>query len=254
MDGECEALGSTDKTSRPSVLPRSIISLNISATCNGTVKSWTYCYYLLVDADESVMYSATWAFYRIYKGKNNIYHYVVVNGSTFTARHNGREVKGRGDSCVTRRLNESEQFDVESGDVLGACLQTPFPLDIFGVTNTFRENIIQSSVCLSDSGNSSSTFTQLHLLLRAEFATSNSVAVGVGVSFAILIIAVIVAVTAAAIIFSCYSKKYSINSIAKWTKSMRMPAIMSFKRQQNSQSKLPPINVLKKPGKFPNTK
>lgn len=97
------------------------LNLQSPAGCNGTVTAWRYCYHTK-DRNRNRIYSAQFAVYRpVYNG------YTRVVGSCTTITKYGHEEVDHPFHCESLRLEPSEQFVVNSWDVIGVCLTNGGP-------------------------------------------------------------------------------------------------------------------------------
>ena len=86
------------------------------AQCDGVVYAWHYCYYSSQREDLEVAFGAYEA---VYDG-GSLDHYEILPGSYYHLRLN------RGESsftCGSVNLEESQYFQIHSGNRLGACLR-----------------------------------------------------------------------------------------------------------------------------------
>ena len=115
---------------------RFYLDINNPATCNGTITSWTVCYYGPNDARGSY-----WAIYAVYKrtgGSGGEERYERVSGIFSAVRATegvitfNREplvdgqIQERGFMCYNNSIDISESpLTVQVGDIIGACVFEP---------------------------------------------------------------------------------------------------------------------------------
>ena len=93
------------------------------APCSGTITRWRYCYYRPATVVNSDRYRVTWAVYRRMGSGDNT-HYEIVESSVNTVT---RGVPGSGNFwCQNRNVL---RFDIEAGDIVGACIFQPSQAD-----------------------------------------------------------------------------------------------------------------------------
>ena len=95
------------------------LNQNDRASCTGKVVAWHYCFYTDVNSDETYEFDA--AMYRELSNGN----LQLVSGSLRNIRLTGSSILAAGSSfaCDTLTLSEAEQFEVQQGDVVAACIR-----------------------------------------------------------------------------------------------------------------------------------
>ena len=97
------------------------LNQNDHASCTGTVVAWNYCFYTDVNSDETHEFDA--AMYRELSNGN----LQLVSGSLRNIRLTGSSIMdvaaGSSFACDTLTLSEAEQFEVQQGDVVAACIR-----------------------------------------------------------------------------------------------------------------------------------
>ncbi len=107
-----------------------VLNTQFPAQCNGTAKAWNFCYYGRGTPNATL--ETDFLSYRPFgSGPEPAYHLVsstrVVRAATDTGFH-----------CESSSLSESEFFEVQVGDVIGACLRTDEGYHPIGVLSAFK--------------------------------------------------------------------------------------------------------------------
>ena len=110
--------------------------------CNGTVYAWHYCYYDSGESDDSRESEggqdvAFGVYEAVYVG-SSLDHYEIRPGSYYHLHLNRRENRF---TCDSVTLDESQYFQIHSGDRLGACLRNN---DESGFLDILAENAYSS--------------------------------------------------------------------------------------------------------------
>ena len=87
------------------------------AQCDGTVYAWHYCYY---DSEESEDLEVAFGAYEAVFDGSSLDHYEIRPGSYYLLRLDTREERF---TCDSVNLEETQYFQIHSGDRLGACLR-----------------------------------------------------------------------------------------------------------------------------------
>ena len=87
------------------------------AQCNGTAKAWHYCYYGKAITDPSV-FAADFVVYRKTSLNSNEYERVALKSVVKSQD----DLQSTGFHCETVTLEQSEYFEVQEDDIIGACL------------------------------------------------------------------------------------------------------------------------------------
>ena len=132
------------------------------ATCNGTVSSWTVCYYGPNNLDSSASYWATYAVYRRnnsggqerYERVSRMFSAVRTNGlAARIADPEDGGIQEDGFVCYSDSAGRTP-VTIQAGDVIGACIFYPndissfdrLQLDIVGrQTGTLGESLLELS-------------------------------------------------------------------------------------------------------------
>ena len=134
----CPLLGS-DITTRftQSTRERLFMNFGAPAQCNGTVTSWTYCYYNVNSdddcdegSDDSVSYRSVFLVYRK-TGTSNQYAPVLETTKLVTLSPSC-SIGRRQLPCQEVVLSPSEQFSVQQNDVIAACLPSTGSVRVVG--------------------------------------------------------------------------------------------------------------------------
>ena len=154
--------GNTDRMEHtPSSATGLFLDFENPAPCSGTVTAWNYCFYR-IESDPNVNYTVDFA---VYRRRNNVFYDLVesrrvdMSGGQLAALNSDF-------MCDTIPLHQSEMFEIQEDDVLGACLSdvgvNQRMLDIIAgnVTNTLSVAV----GCISSS------------IRSAQLATSPSIA------------------------------------------------------------------------------
>ena len=132
-----------------------------SATCSGTVSSWTVCYYGPDSLDSDASYWATYAVYRRndsggqerYERVSRIFSAVRANGiaARFVDPEDGGIQQG-GFVCYNDSTGDPTVM-IQAGDIIGACIFDPdepllldfnrFQLDIVGRQGRLGESLLE---------------------------------------------------------------------------------------------------------------
>jgi len=93
---------------------------NQQALCSGTVTAWNYCFYR-IESDPNTNYTVDFVVYRRRGSGNN---YDLVERSYRTVDMSGGQLVALNSdfNCTRIPLHQSEMFDIQEDDVLGACL------------------------------------------------------------------------------------------------------------------------------------
>ena len=116
------------------------LDLQNLAQCSGTVTAWNYCFYRIESAsDQNYIVD-----FVVYRRRQESSVYDLVQSSYRTVGMTGNQLAALDGhfNCFTIPLSESEMFQIQEDDVLGACLNDAGnnhkPLDVLaeGVSNT----------------------------------------------------------------------------------------------------------------------
>ena len=130
------------------------------ATCNGTITSWTVCYYGPTIAATRTAYWATYAVYRKtsasdesntrYARVSSVFKAVrAVPALTGSSDNTDGPITVRGFNCYNDRLDSGEiPLTIRAGDIIGACVFNPVnrllvarrPLNIVGQVSVGRDS------------------------------------------------------------------------------------------------------------------
>ena len=98
------------------------LNLESPAQCNGTVTAYHYCYYDIND-EETVSVTLL-----VYRREGDTYR--LVEGSLHLIQKGQSQLIEGEFACDMEPLEESEQFQVQEGDIIAACIPNVRPLDI----------------------------------------------------------------------------------------------------------------------------
>ena len=115
----CPVFG-TDLTEKKPVPPtRAGLFLNFEspAQCNGTATAWHYCYYGR-DITDPFVFAADFVVYRKTSLNSNEYERVALKSVVKSPD----DLQSTGFHCETVTLEQSEYFEVQEDDIIGACL------------------------------------------------------------------------------------------------------------------------------------
>ena len=119
---QCTPVGSNNEAESTAAAVRTpSIYLNTAhpATCSGTVERWQFCFYRPDTHNESDRYRLTMAVYR----RNNI-RYELVESSLRTITRDF-PAQSSNFSCQYLDLNMADRFNIETDDIVGACIFVP---------------------------------------------------------------------------------------------------------------------------------
>ena len=96
------------------------LDLQNPAQCSGIVTAWNYCFYRIESASD-LNYIVDFVVYRRRQGSSD---YDLVQSSYRTVDMTGNQLAALNShfNCLTITLPESEMFEIQEDDVLGACL------------------------------------------------------------------------------------------------------------------------------------
>ena len=124
VNGQCTPIGSNNETKFTAAAvttPTIYLNTDYPAPCSGTVSRWRYCFYRPVTHGAEDKYRLTLAVYR-----RMVTQYKIVESSqcTFTVDF---PTQSNGFTCQYLDLSMSRngQFDIEAGDIVGACIFNP---------------------------------------------------------------------------------------------------------------------------------
>ena len=139
----CPVFG-TDLTKKREVT-RAGLFLNFEspAQCNGTAKAWQYCYYGK-DITDPFVFAADFVVYRKTSLNSIVYERVALKSVVKSPD----DLQSTGFHCETVTLEQSEYFEVQEDDIIGACLiedgtQTPINIlsrNVDGHGEVYRPN------------------------------------------------------------------------------------------------------------------
>ena len=115
----CPVFG-TDLTEKKQASPsRAGLFLNFEspAQCNGMARAWHYCYYGK-DITDPFVFAADFVVYRKTSLNSNVYERVALKSVVKSPD----ELQSTGFHCETVTLEQSEYFEVQEDDIIGACL------------------------------------------------------------------------------------------------------------------------------------
>ena len=117
----CTSVGNTDRSEHSQSDAKALfLDLQNPAQCSGTVTAWNYCFYRIESALNQT-YIVDFVVYRRV-GSGNIYR-LVENSNTIVDLSGGQLAALNSDfNCTRTPLPESEMFEIQESDVLGACL------------------------------------------------------------------------------------------------------------------------------------
>ena len=110
-----------------------------SVECSGTVVSWHFCYFTAGEIDRNSIYSTEFGIYR--PSQQQFVKYELVNNTRVRVNRTGNELSLDQPYCDGITLNQSEQFDVIEGDMIGVCV---FPNATSNEYNYFQDECRRS--------------------------------------------------------------------------------------------------------------
>ena len=119
---QCTPVGSNNEiefTAAAVRTPSIYLNTEYPAPCNGTVERWRLCFYRPATHDEGDRYRLTLAVYRRMGTR-----YEIVGSSLRTITRNFL-AQSSNFSCRYINLNAADQFDIQAGDIVGACVYEP---------------------------------------------------------------------------------------------------------------------------------
>ena len=127
---QCSPVGSNIETelTAAAVTPPSVyLNVDYPARCSGTVERWEFCFYRPATHQEDDSYRLTFAVYRgTGSGSNTQYEIVGSSLRTITSQF-GEESSNF--LCQFLNLTNASdnwlQFNIEAGDIIGACIFDP---------------------------------------------------------------------------------------------------------------------------------
>ncbi len=240
----CQHLGSVDKSGTPEYHSGLIINVEDKATCEGgTITSWQYCFNVFNTTSPTTNYSILVAAYRIQQFNQTYYNYSLVNQSQTLLQHESSEkINENGYTCISKELKENETFEIQEGDVVGACNLSPHQLIMEQDSDHAHRSIIltgNDQLCQSDYGQhlvgetSSSS-----LLLQARFRhSSNTVGLTAGLIVFFIVITMAAITGSLLVAFYCYFKIKHTASKKRGFKEYLLN-FTPYKKQNNQFSKL----------------
>ena len=140
---QCSPIGTNNELEFTAVREhRLYLNTQYPAPCGGTIEIMNHCYYRPASVRSNERYRATWAVYRKMGSGNNI-SYVMVTSSLHTlSRRGDRSPLNSNDGDFWCRNINVNDFRIEAGDIVGACIYEPSQsdreqLDIVGRANGF---------------------------------------------------------------------------------------------------------------------
>ena len=115
----CPVFG-TDLTKKKPASPNKtglFLNFESPAQCNGMARAWHYCYYGRAITDPFV-FAADFVVYRKTNLNSNVYERVALKSVVKSPD----ELQSTGFHCETVTLEQSEYFEVQEDDIIGACL------------------------------------------------------------------------------------------------------------------------------------
>ena len=144
---QCGPIGASDEIPFTAVRDhRLYLNTEYPAPCSGTVERWRHCYYRPTTINRGDRFRVTWAVYRRMRSGNDT-SYVRVESSVRTATRRDNQIPNSGSFwCRNQNVND---FDIEAGDIIGACIYDPpqsnrKQMDIVGDANGY--SVMQMSV------------------------------------------------------------------------------------------------------------
>ena len=119
---QCTPVGSNNEaefTAAAVSTPSIYLNTAHPATCSGTVERWRLCFYRPATHEDGDRYRLTMAVYRI---NNTQYERVESSLRTITRDF---PAQSSNFSCQYIDLNTADQFNIETGDIVGACIFVP---------------------------------------------------------------------------------------------------------------------------------
>ena len=119
------------------------------APCSGTITEGRICYYKPSNLNTGKTYSAIVAVYRLTNLRDSSVQYNRIS-DVFNINLTGAEISATSGNFICTTLDHPD-FDVEAGDVVGACIFDPSggtkQLDLVGNTNDYSLMEMSSSGC-----------------------------------------------------------------------------------------------------------
>ena len=119
---QCTPVGSNNEmksTAAAVRTPRIYLNTAYPATCSGTVERWRLCFYRPAAHEDGDKYRLTLA---VYRRNNTQYEIVESSLRTITSTF---PLQSSDFSCQYINLNTADQFNIETGDIIGACIFEP---------------------------------------------------------------------------------------------------------------------------------
>jgi hypothetical protein len=140
----------TEFTAATVTTPSIFLNTDYPATCSGTLERWRLCFYLPDTHEDGDRYRLTLAVYRP-MGSGNSTQYERVESSLLTITARIFPTQSSDFSCRDIDLDTDEQFNIETGDIVGVCVFNPTqdarePMDIVSEANGY--SLMQNSVSL----------------------------------------------------------------------------------------------------------
>ena len=125
---QCSPVGPNNEMefTAAAVTPPSVyLNVDYPARCSGTVERWEFCFYRPATHKQNDSYRLTFAVYRG-NGSGNNTRYEIVGSSLHTiTRRFGVESSNFSCQFLDRNVGNLRQFNIEAGDIIGACIFDP---------------------------------------------------------------------------------------------------------------------------------